>query len=161
MRKSKGNDFACDLVFVKSAVDALKATLLNTSLESVVLHGDVPLGSQDCQCDRLQPVVDELDAGYEVTPVFEHGSLLARQIKKLRPELDLYRVADSQVENIASRQGEMFERIFRRGEDQGELCRAIMLGVKQRYEAPFFDAVAKHADPSATSMLCPAPAANL
>lgn len=145
LRKVNGNGFVCKFVFVKTAEDALNATLLNVTLQAVITHDDAPLRSQDSQSDLLQPVVDELAAAYEVTPVFEHGPLLARQIKKLRPELDLYLVADSNVENIAARHGEAFMRIFRRGEDQGELFCAIMLGVKQRYEAPFFDAVVKHA----------------
>ncbi|RWX08423.1 aminotransferase class I/II-fold pyridoxal phosphate-dependent enzyme [Rhizobium hidalgonense] len=145
LREIKANGFDCEFVYVPTAEDALNATLLNTSIQSVVIHDDAPLRSRDCHQDRLQQVVDELAvAGYEAARL-ERGQLLARQIANLRPELLTYLVTDSQVENIAARQGETFKRIFLRGEDEGELIRAIMLGVEQRYEAPFYNAVVKYA----------------
>ncbi|WP_221095870.1 aminotransferase class I/II-fold pyridoxal phosphate-dependent enzyme [Rhizobium bangladeshense] len=144
-RKSGIGDFAFDTVFVQTSEDALNALRVNPILQAVVIHDGFAFRSPDCHLNTLHSILDELDVLFEATPESNRGPLLGTHIAKLRPEVDLYFVADSCVEDVAERTGEMFKRVFRRGEDQDELLRAIMRGIEQRYEAPWFNAVMDHA----------------
>ncbi|WP_204340508.1 aminotransferase class I/II-fold pyridoxal phosphate-dependent enzyme [Rhizobium leguminosarum] len=142
--KSGIGDFVCDYVFAQTCEDALIAVRVNPILQAVVIHEGFPFRSQDCHLDTL--LLDELEARFEATLDFDRGPLLARQIAQVRPEIDLYLVADSNVEDIAARTGETFKRVFLREEDQEELFASIMRGVAQRYDTPFFNALMNHAE---------------
>ncbi|WP_261319027.1 aminotransferase class I/II-fold pyridoxal phosphate-dependent enzyme [Rhizobium leguminosarum] len=144
--RSVYDDFAFDTVFVETFEDALNALRVNPILQAAVIHDGFPFRSQDCHLDTLHSVLVELDVLFEATPGFERGPLLCRQIAKLRPEIDRYLVAGSNVEDIAARMGETFERVFRREEDQDELFRSIMRGIEERYDAPWYEAVRAHAE---------------
>ncbi|WP_261318157.1 aminotransferase class I/II-fold pyridoxal phosphate-dependent enzyme [Rhizobium leguminosarum] len=145
-KRSVYDDFAFDTVFVETFEDALNALRVNPILQAAVIHDGFPFRSQDCHLDTLHSVLVELDVLFEATPGFERGPLLCRQIAKLRPEIDRYLVAGSNVEDIAARMGETFERVFRRDEDQDELFRSIMRGIEERYDAPWHEAVRAHAE---------------
>ncbi|WP_080635824.1 aminotransferase class I/II-fold pyridoxal phosphate-dependent enzyme [Rhizobium leguminosarum] len=145
-KRSIHDDFAFDTVFVQTLEDALNALSVNPILQAVVIHDGFPFRSQNCHLDTLHAVLDELDVLFEATPDFERGPLLGRQIAKLRPEVERYLVADSNVEDIAARMGETFKRVFRRDGEKDELFRSIMRGIEQRYDAPWFKAVMGHAE---------------
>ncbi|MBY3349160.1 ornithine decarboxylase [Rhizobium laguerreae] len=145
-KRSVYDDFAFGTVFVQTFEDALNAVRVNPILQAVVIHDGFPFRSQDCNLDTLHAVLDELDVLFEATPDFERGPLLGRQIARLRPEVDRYLVAGSNVEDIAARMGETFKRVFRRDEDQDELFRSIRRGIDERYDAPWFKAVRGHAE---------------
>ncbi|WP_221993458.1 aminotransferase class I/II-fold pyridoxal phosphate-dependent enzyme [Rhizobium leguminosarum] len=148
LRPKRGvyDNFAFDTVFVQTFEDALNALRVNPTLQAVVIHDGLAFRSHDCQSDTLPAVLDELDVSFEATPDFELGPLLGRQIAKIRPEVDRYLVAGSNVEDIAARMGETFKRVFRRDEDQDELFRSIRRGIEERYDAPWFEAVTGHAE---------------
>ncbi|WP_246622773.1 aminotransferase class I/II-fold pyridoxal phosphate-dependent enzyme [Rhizobium laguerreae] len=145
-RKSGIGDFAFDTVFVETFEDALNALRVNPILQAAVIHDGFPFRSQDYHLDTLHSVLVELEARYNATLDFERGPLLCREVAKLRPEIDRYLVAGSNVEDIAARMGETFERVFRRDEDQDELFPSIMRGIKERYDAPWYDAVRAHTE---------------
>ncbi|WP_246728676.1 aminotransferase class I/II-fold pyridoxal phosphate-dependent enzyme, partial [Rhizobium laguerreae] len=144
--RSVYDDFAFDTVFVQTFEDALNALRVNPMLQAVVIHDGFPFRSQDCHLDTLHSVLDELDVLFEATPDFERGPLLGSHIAKLRPEVDRYLVAGSNVEDIAARTGETLKRVFRRDEDQDELVLSIMRGIEERYDAPWLNAVRDHGE---------------
>ncbi|MEF3129325.1 ornithine decarboxylase (plasmid) [Rhizobium ruizarguesonis] len=144
-RKTGIGDFAFDAVFVQTFEDALNALRVNLILQAVVIHDGFAFRSQDCHLDTLHSVLDELEVLFEATSESERGPLLGREIAKLRPEVDLYLVADSNVEDIAARMGETFERVFYREADCDELYPSIMRDVARRYDADWFNGVKGHA----------------
>ncbi|MBY5413456.1 ornithine decarboxylase [Rhizobium leguminosarum] len=137
-KRSVDDDFLLDPVFVRSFEDALNATLVTTSLQAVVIYH--ALRSQNCHLATSHWGLEGLAADMEAVPESERGPMLGRLIAQLRPELDLYLVTDGNVEEIATRMGETFNRVFFR-EDCDELYPSIMRGIQLRYQTPFFNAV--------------------
>src|SRR6185312_4255418 len=71
---------------------------------------------------------------------------LARTLKRVRPELDLYLLANGGVEALAgSPEARTLRRIFYAVEELLELHLAILEGVQDRYDTPFFDNLKKYA----------------
>ncbi len=71
---------------------------------------------------------------------------LAQVLKRVRPELDLYLVSNGRVEEIAGNpQANVLRRVFYAVEELLELHLAILEGVQDRYDAPFFDNLKKYA----------------
>jgi arginine decarboxylase len=133
-------------VLVGSVEDALLATMLNGKVEAVVIYDGVPVPSQhdvsllhDLLASRQQ-----LDAS-SLAPR-EVGVTLARLIRRLRPELDLYLLTDRQVENVAGDPAaSMFRRVFYEVEELMEIHLNILEGVADRYSTPFFDNLKRYA----------------
>jgi hypothetical protein len=100
-------------VLVGSVEDALLATILNGKIEAVVIFDGIPVPSQhdvpllrDLLASRHQLDTSNL-APREV------GVTLARLIKRIRPELDLYLLTDRNVEKLAGDPAAaMFRRVF-------------------------------------------------
>jgi arginine decarboxylase len=71
---------------------------------------------------------------------------LAQLVKHARPELDVYIVSNRRVEAMAGNpMADVARRIFYSVEDLLELHLAILEGIQDRYEAPFFDNLKKYA----------------
>ncbi|MGA7303561.1 MAG: beta-eliminating lyase-related protein, partial [Rhodothermales bacterium] len=133
--------FVYDIVVVKSLEDALMAVMLNYNIQSCVIRQNFPLRSKN-RLEILQPYLSEIEkAGLDATSEVDLGPALARIIKRLRPELDLYLVSDAGVEEAASEGHQAFRRIFYRQEDYFELHLSIRRGIMERYETPFFSAL--------------------
>ena len=67
------------------------------------------------------------------------GVTLARLLKQLRPEIDIYLLADRDVEELAgSEETTAIRRIFYDLEELMEIHLSILEGVNQRYETPYF-----------------------
>ncbi len=65
---------------------------------------------------------------------------LARALKRIRPELDIYLLSDREVEKLAGDPAaDAVRRLFYAVEEPLELHLAILEGVQARYETPFFD----------------------
>ncbi|NNH67662.1 aminotransferase class I/II-fold pyridoxal phosphate-dependent enzyme [Rhizobium laguerreae] len=151
MKRTGIGDFAFDAVFVQALEDALNALHVNPILQAVVIQDGFAFRSH-CHLDTLHSVLDELDDLFDATSESERGPLLGREIAKLRPEVDLYLVTGSNIEDIAARMGETFERVFYCEADCDELYPSIMRGVARRYDAPWFDAVKSHAERPITNL---------
>ena len=139
------DDFVYDVVVVPTFEDALVATLVNFNLQAVVIRYGFPYRSiyyAELVMRRFLESAEEING--EQLPESERGPLLGRQIAQLRPELDLYLVTDVNVEDIAAKAGETFNRIFFGEEDKLELGHSIMQGVADRYHTPFFEALRKY-----------------
>ena len=71
---------------------------------------------------------------------------LAGVLKRVRPELDLYLLSNGQVEEIAGNpKANVMRRIFYAVEELLELHLAILEGVQDRYDTPFFNDLKKYA----------------
>jgi len=133
-------------VLVGSVEDALIATLMNGKIESVVIYDGIPVPSQhdvpllrDFLTSHLQ-----LDAS-SLAPR-EVGVTLARLIKRIRPELDIYMLTDRAVEKLAGDPAaSMIRRVFYEVEELMEVHLNILEGVGERFATPFFDNLKRYA----------------
>jgi arginine decarboxylase len=134
--------FVYEPVFVGSFEDAFCATLLNPDLAAVVIHEGFPFRSRhDAPILRtLAEAANQLESP-EVSALH-----LAQVLKRVRPELDLYLVSNGDVEEVAGDpKANVIRRIFYAVEALLELHLAILEGVQDRYDTPFFDNLKKYA----------------
>ena len=81
--------------------------------------------------------------------------LLGEAISKLRPELDIYYVTDTPVNGLSDSVLQNFNRIFYRKEDLQELHLSILMGIKERFDTPFYTALKEYSKkPTGVFMPC-------
>ena len=141
LRRSQ-DSFIYEPVIVGSAEDALCATMLNADLAAVVIHEGFAFHSRH-DAPVLRSMVDPLAA----LDASDASALrLARVLKRVRPELDLYLLSNRRVEEIAGNPAaDVARRVFYAVEEPLELHLAVLEGVQARYETPFFDNLKKYA----------------
>ena len=133
-------------VLVGSVEDALIATIMNGKIEAVVIFDGIPVPSQhDVPLLRdLLASRQQLDTS-SLAPR-EIGVTLARLIKRIRPELDLYLLTDRNVEKLAGDPAaSMIRRVFYEVEELMEVHLNILEGVADRFSTPFFDNLKRYA----------------
>jgi len=138
--------FQYEVVQAGSFEDAALAVLVNDNLQAVVIIDGFQYGS------RLEvPDLQSFLARYlpmDRTSV-EPGALatvLAKAIKKCRPELDIYLLSDRTAEVLAGSDAlESVRRVFHHVEEPMEIHLSILDGVKDRFETPYFDNLKKYA----------------
>jgi len=127
-------------VLVGSFEDALLGIILNGKIEAVVIYDGIPIPSQH-ESSLLRDFLathEHLDTS-SLAPR-EIGVTLARAIKRVRPELDIYLLTDRQVEKIAGDSAAaMIRRVFYEVEELTEVHLNVLEGVAERYSTPFFD----------------------
>lgn len=139
------DEFVYEPVVVGSFEDALLAVILNVNLESVVIYDGFPFASQhDVPLFKswlasrltLDPHTNEGDLGLE----------LVRAIKQVRPELDVFLLADRKPDEIISDPAAAgLRRVFYETEEPLEVHLSILAGVAERFATPFFDNLKKYA----------------
>jgi arginine decarboxylase len=136
------DQFIYEPVVVGSFEDALCATMLNADLAAVIVHEGF---SQRSRHDA--PILRTLlQAADQKGGAHASALNLAQVLKRVRPELDLYLVTNSDVEEIAGDpKAGAVRRVFYAVEELLELHLAILEGVQDRYETPFFDNLKKYA----------------
>jgi arginine decarboxylase len=136
------DSFVYEPVIVGSFEDAFCAAMLNPDLAAVIVHEGFAFRSR-----HDAPILRTLTATVEQHEGAEASALnLAQVLKRVRPELDLYLVANGRVEDIAgSPKATALRRVFYAVEELLELHLAILEGVQSRYETPFFDNLKKYA----------------
>ena len=134
--------FVYEPVFVGSFEDAFCAAMMNTDLAAVIIHEGFPFRSR-----HDAPVLRSLIEATDQLEASQASALhLARVLKRVRPELDLYLVSNGRVEDIAgSPDASGVRRVFYAVEELLELHLAVLEGVQARYETPFFDNLKKYA----------------
>jgi arginine decarboxylase len=133
-------------VLVGSFEDAIIGTVLNGKIEAVVIYDGIPIPSQhDVPLLRdFLTTYQQLDTS-TVAPR-EIGITLARAIKRIRPELDIYLLTDRRVEQLAGDPAaSMIRRVFYEVEELMEVHLNIIEGVADRFATPFFDNLKKYA----------------
>ncbi len=138
--------FIYELVFVSSFEDAVLATILNGGIEAVIVYEGISLSSS-----HNSPVLREVLASHlaasGISPNSADFSMaLARGLKQLRPELDIYFLSDREVEKVAGDvNADFLRRVFYQVEEPLELHLSILDGVADRFDTPYFDNLQKYA----------------
>jgi arginine decarboxylase len=138
--------FAYEPVFVANFEDAVLATILNGSIEAVVIYEGITFASS-----RNSPILHEfltshLAASGVNANSGEYGLALAQGLKQLRPELDIYFLSDRQVEKLAGDvAADCIRRVFYQIEEPLELHLSILDGVADRFDTPYFDNLQRYA----------------
>jgi len=133
--------FIYEPVFVGSFEDAFCATMVNPDLAAVIINEGF---AQKSRHDA--PVLRTLTASIEPLGATDSALRLAHTLKRVRPELDLYLMSNRNVEELAGNpEADVLRRIFYSVEELLELHLAILEGVQDRFETPFFDNLKKYA----------------
>jgi arginine decarboxylase len=151
LRRPQDN-FVYEPVFVASFEDAVLATILNGSIEAVIVYEGISLHSS-----HNNPVLREfLTSHLAVSGVSanstDYSMTLAQGLKQLRPELDIYFLSDRKVESIAGdvnanflRRVYFLRRVFYQVEEPLELHLSILDGIADRFDTPYFDNLQRYA----------------
>src|SRR6201992_2936940 len=135
------DQFVFEIVVVPSFDEAIMAARLNFALQACVVcrrfvhrsrHESAFLG-QLTETPRADDLMER--------PPHDRAQALARSLARIRPELDLYLMTESSVEDLAGRLSHHFRRIFHAREGALELHLSILDGVEARYRTPFFSAL--------------------
>jgi arginine decarboxylase len=138
--------FTYEIVQVGTFEDAVVAVICNHNLQAVVIRDGFEFRSRHDVPVLREFLLRHLGAEHAST---EPGALamgLARAIKRYRPELDLYLLTDRAVEALAgSAEAVPLRRIFHNVEELMELHLAILDGINDRYDTPYFSTLKKYA----------------
>ena len=133
--------FIYEPVFAGSFEDAFCAAMLNPDLGAVIVNEGFALHSR-----HDAPVLRSLMASMDQKETSDSALALAKTLKRIRPELDIYLVSSRNVEELAGNpEANVAHRIFYSVEELLELHLAILEGVQDRYATPFFDNLKKYA----------------
>lgn len=134
--------FVYEPVFVGSFEDAFCAATLNPDIASVVIHEGFAFRSR-----HDAPVLRTLTANMDEHESSDASAMrLAQVLNRVRPELDLYLLSTRHVEELAGApEANLLRRVFYAVEELLELHLAILEGVQDRYQTPFFDNLKKYA----------------
>jgi arginine decarboxylase len=134
--------FVYEPVIVGSLEDAFCAAILNPDLAAVVINEGFALHSR-----HDAPVLRTFTSAIGPHEESDVSALrLAHILKRVRPELDLYLMSNHDVEEMAGNpDANVVRRIFYSVEELLELHLAILEGVQDRYDTPFFDNLKKYA----------------
>jgi arginine decarboxylase len=145
LRRSQ-DKFVYEPVFVSNFEDAVLGAILNGSIEAVIIYEGIPFPSS-----HYNPVLREFlnarlaSEGID-TNSEQYGLALARALKQLRPELDIYFLSDRQTEKVAGdTSAACVRRVFYQVEEPLELHLSILDGITDRYDTPYFDNLQKYA----------------
>ncbi|MFT4167427.1 MAG: ornithine decarboxylase [Microlunatus sp.] len=138
-------EFIYDIVVVGSGEEAVVAMWLNPTIQACVIRrrfGHASANDLSRLSQFLDPTVRErLDRH---SP-HERAEILANELSKIRPELDLYLMTEVGVEDVAGSISPNFRRVFHARDGLLELHLSILDGVGHRYRTPFFDALRSYA----------------
>jgi arginine decarboxylase len=138
--------FVYESVFVGNFEDAVLGAILNGSIEAVIIYDGIPLASGHNNPLLREFLTHHLAASGMDTTSGQYSLVLARGLKQLRPELDIYLLSDRQPEKVAGDAGaECVRRVFYQVEEPLELHLSILDGIADRYDTPYFDNLQKYA----------------
>ena len=133
-------------VHVGSFEDAALAVMLNPNLQSVVLIDGFQYASKHDLPDLREYLERNMDVDADSIEPGALATRLAQAINDYRPELDLYLLSDRTPELLAaSDEAASIRRVFHHIEEPMELHLAILDGIQDRYETPYFDNLKKYA----------------
>ncbi len=139
--------FIYELVFVGSVEDAILGAILNGNLEAVVISDGVPYES----AHNVPVLRDFLACHYSnaatgVKPA-QQNLALARGLKQIRPELDIFLLSAREVEKVAGElaTADCIRRVFYQVEEPLELHLSILDAITDRFDTPYFDNLQKYA----------------
>src|SRR5260370_9771561 len=141
------DQFVFEIVVVVSFDEAVMAARLNFALQAcVVCRRFVHKSRHDSSF--LGQLVESArpDDLMERSPE-DRAQELARALARIRPELDLYLMTETSVEDLAGRLSHHFRRVFHGREGSLGPHLSIPAGVSARYREPFFRALSRDRHP--------------
>ena len=124
--------FIYEPVFAGTFEDAFCAAMLNPDLAAVIVNEGFAQHSR-----HNAPVLRSLMASMERQEMSNSALALARTLKRIRPELDVYLVSNQNVEELAGNpEADVVRRIFYSVEELLELHLAILEGIQDRWKRP-------------------------
>jgi len=145
LRRSE-DKFVYESVFAGNFEDAVIGAILNGSIEAVIIYEGIPFASSHNNPILREFLTNHLAASGIESSSGEYGLALARGLKQMRPELDVYFLSDRQTEKIAGDlSAACVRRIFYQVEEPLELHLSILDGIADRYDTPYFDNLQKYA----------------
>jgi len=133
------DDFTYELIFMPTFEDALIAVSFNHNIQVCVigshfaLRSETPLQALSSYIHAIERLGTYEDAS--------RGPELGETIRHLRPELDLYLLAEDSPEGLYHVSTDLFRRIFHDAKNYIGIHTAILQGIQKRYKTPFFDAL--------------------
>ncbi len=142
--KNSGEQFTYDVIVLSNLQDALIALLFNPNIQACVIRSGISFDS-DNDLSEISSFISGL-SGLKIKNKnqMDLGHVLGEVINALRPELDLFYVADMAVSQLDPKTLNCFNRIFYRTEDLQEIHLSILQAIKDRYETPFFSALTEY-----------------
>ncbi len=138
--------FVYEAVTVPSFEEGVIGVVMNADVQAVVIKDNFRFKSQ-FDAPLLRTYLEQhlsLEPG-SLEPK-DYGVALARAIGKIRPELDIYLIVDGAAEKVASHlESKNIRRIFYGLEDLMEIHLALLEGVNQRYDTPYFNNLKNYA----------------
>jgi arginine decarboxylase len=147
MRKLRrdGDQFVMEPVVVDSFEDAVLALLVNYNIQAVVMFDGFGYASKNSLAD-LRELVSAYMPQATTARDGDLAMLLSRALHAIRPELDVYLSTDRDVAKLAGAdEAAGIRRVFYALEEMLELHLAILEGINDRYETPYFDNLKKYA----------------
>jgi len=138
--------FNYEIVQVGTFEDAVLGVICNYNLQSVVIRDGFEYRSRHDVPVLREFLRRHLNGVESANAPAALATALARAIKRYRPELDVYLLTDRAVETLAgSDEAAPLRRIFHNLEELMELHLAILDGVNDRYDTPYFNNLKKYA----------------
>jgi arginine decarboxylase len=139
------DEFLYELVVVPTYADAVAAVLFNFNVQACVMRRRFGLRSaHDLSAIGVELEDEQGPEELADQPADVRAQALGKRLHEIRPEIDLYLMAEVGVEEVAGRLGHDFRRVFHAREGLLELHLSILRGVRHRYQAPFFSAVKEY-----------------
>jgi len=140
------DQFVYEPVMVGNFEDAVLGTILNGSVQAVVIYDSIPFASVHNSPVLREVLTNHLGPAAIKKGTQDYGISLAQALKLLRPELDIYLLSDRQVEKTAGDpEAKCIRRVFYQVEEALEIHLSILDGVLDRYSTPYFDNLQKYA----------------
>lgn len=139
--------FIYEPVVVGSFEDAVLATVFNYNLQAVVISDGFGFPSQYNVPALREILLKQVQIGEGLQAAKQDlGTTLARIIRRWRPEIDIYLTTDRDVGSLSgSDEAAPIRRVFYAVEEPMEIHLAILEGIKDRYETPYFDNLKNYA----------------
>ena len=138
--------FTYEVVQVGTFEDAVIAAVCNHNLQAVVIRDGFDYRSRHDVPLLREFLSRHIGSNEASTTPGALATTLARAVKRYRPELDVYLLTDRAVETLAgSDEAAPLRRVFHDVEELMELHLAILDGIGDRFETPFFNNLKKYA----------------
>ncbi|MGY8562812.1 decarboxylase [Paracidovorax citrulli] len=148
MRSMRRNDdlFHYAVAHAGSFEDAALAAMVNPDLQAVLIVDGFGFASLLDVPDLKDFISRHVQVDVAPSAAGALSTRLARTLKHYRPELDLYLLTDRSPELLAgSDEAAPLRRVFHHVEEPMEIHLALLDGVNDRYETPYFDNLKKYA----------------
>ncbi len=140
------DSFIYEPVFLGSFEDAILGTILNGGVEAVVIYEGISFASSHNSPILREFLTNHLAATGNALTSGHYSLALAKALKLIRPEIDIFLLSDRAVEEVAGDvSAGCIRRVFYQVEEPLELHLSILDAVQDRYDTPYFDNLRKYA----------------